>query len=387
MNYEKQFQKVFDALTAHQNEFLAALEQRIREESADNNFDDDFNVAVRLVRNDEKISAFLPIKSDSDLIFGEDETPEHLNCDCFIDAGYDELDSFCEQIFRGLAVTVAGTKNFRYTLRRHDKFIRAEKILADVAAMYKIRRPVIFSPFARKAVEIFVEGIDPQEVISLDFQEQTQGLRLIRNAKLCWNVKISDVDTNLGGDVEEYFGSDGQLIRYEYFHTFDRDAKIFVLPNQHCDDVHISLGDERQIRLGYNSVLKTRVCRQFEFTDVEISDDTFTNDFPLTNPKLRLRTAGDFERVLACFNATRCGQKFPSHFVKGNPSKKLVTVYRREDRYHVATENLLLGNLRDKPICFVSFGGDSIFKTDYVNFVLAYLAQNYPEFSWAGVDP
>ena len=404
-------EKIFSALATHQKNFLDGLKNRVLSESAVKDFDENFSVTVKLVKrgDTENLRGVFPIKTDTDLIFAdENESPfeespkpdENIfGSEFFLAVGYDDLKNFCEpKTYRGLAVTADGTtKNFSYTLRRHEKFVRAEKILFDVAALYKVRRPVIFSPYARKAVEIKVDGLNTDDLKTLKSfdlklaQNRLDG-KLLTDRKLCWNVKISNEDTNQGGEVEEYFGSDGQLIRYEYFHTFNGDEKIFVLPNQPCDDLHVTTDDgERKIRLGYNSVLKERGCRIVELCDVEkISDDTFTNeDFPRKNLKLRLRTEGDVEKVLACFNSTTFGKKFPAHFKKlgGSENARPIKIYRREDFYPVSKENRLLGAQRTKPTCFVKFaGGNSIFKTDYANFVLFYMSRNYPEFGWAGVD-
>ena len=403
--------KIFSALAAHQENFLENLEQRLVAESDANDFGANFDIAVKLIRRVDLANqpAFFRMRTDSDLIFSQqDESPleknstpeiENICGEFFLDVGYRELRNFCDdKTYHGQIITADGSvKKFSYKLRRHEKFIYKEKILFELAAMYKIRRPIIFSPYARKAVELKINDLKPEDLATaqsfdLKLAENKLTGKLLTDSVLCWNVKIGDADTNLGGEVEEYFGGEGNLIRYEYFHTFDRDAKIFVLPNQHCDDLHVLTDDaERKIRLGYNSVLKERGCRLVELSTVEkISDDTFTNDFPRKNSKLRLRTEGDLEKVLACFNETRFGKIFPVHFYRfgGNENPNSIKIYRREDRYSTPEVNRLLGATRDKTICFLKFSGDanSKYKTDYANYVLHYLAQNYPEFSWAGVD-
>ena len=181
------------------------------------------------------------------------------------------------------------------------------------------------------------------------------------------------------------------MIRYEYFHTFERKEKIFVLPNQHCDNLRIKIiDDDRKIIFGYNSLLKERGCKVIKMNSVEEISHTFTNDFPRKNSTLRLKSKGDLEKVLSCFNVTRFGKMFPAHFGSfgNNKNFRPIVIYRREDQYFIPAENRLLGNLRNKATCYVKFFGDSQakFKTDYANYVLYYLSQNYPEFIWAGIE-
>ena len=206
------------------------------------------------------------------------------------------------------------------------------------------------------------------------------------------DAKIENNETRRGGELSEdehYIGADGNLIRHEYFHTFDKHEKIFVLPAQHCDDLRINFDDERKIIFGYNSILEERACKIIYLSEIEnISDEIFTNDFPKKNNKLRLNTAGDVEKVLSCFNSTRMGKNFPASFESFNAKNfSPIEIYRREDRYYSSNEKNLLGRVRNKPVCLIKFGGDkNIFKTDYANYVIHYFEQNYPEFNWAGVE-
>ena len=406
-NTDKQMlEKIFSVLAEHQENFLNELENRIDDEIKTNDSDKDFEIAVKLVKrgNSESKRNFFAIDSDSNFIFSNgSELPfkkfPNLGNSLFLSASYEDIKNFCEpKKFQGQIVAADGTtKNFFYSLQRHDRFVRQEKILFEIASLYKIRRPVIFSPYARKAVDIKIFDCDISDFENcreLNFKLDENNLRgkLLTNFELCWNVKIESSETRRGGELspeEHYIGADGILIRHEYFHTFDSNSKIFVLPDQHCDDLRINFDDERKIILGYNSVLKERQCKIVSLNQVEeISDEVFTNDFPKQNDKLRLKTAGDVEKVLSCFNETRMGKIFPTSFENFNAKNFSPTeIYRREDRYSAQAEKYLLGRVRNKPVCLVKFGGDkNIFKTDYANYVIHYFEQNYPEFNWAGVE-
>ncbi len=392
-------EEIFSALAKHQENFLNDLEKRITAESTPQDWNKDFEVAVKFVESvksgdTESERGFFPQEVYSAYIFDDDAESEIPMSDAFfVNTPYDELKNICTQKYRGCLVTSDGTvKNFSYCLQRNERFIAAEKILFEIAEMYKIKRPVIFSPYARRAVDIKIFGVDAAEfknfhnVDLLLAQNNLDGKILKGN--LFWNVKIERGEMRRGVDVDEYIGADGKLIRYEYFHTFDDDKKVFILPTQHCDDLHFETDSgEKNFKFGYNSVLKERDCQKVTLDTPTISDDVFTNDFPRRNDKLRLKTAGDVAKVLACFNLTRFGKICPAQLESFNADNfKPLEVYTKADSYFYPAENSLLGDVRNKPVCCIKFCGDSIFKIDYANYVLHYLKQNYPEFGWAGVE-
>lgn len=388
-------EKVFGALLKHQENFFTDLENRIVAESTAHNWEKDFEVAIKFVPRDstENTHGLFQLDVGSCFIFdGDDENIEQIEPaeNFFINAAYNEIQNLCEpKKYQGRIVTSDGTeKIFSYTLQRHERFVNYEKILFETAALYKIRRPIIFSPYARKAVDLKIFELDKKDFEnyrSLDLMNKK-----ILRGNLFWNVEIKQDEMIRETEVEEYIGADGNLIRYEYFHTFNADEKIFVLPFQHCDDLRSSVDDAgKNFVLCYSSVLKERGYHTVKFVEVEkVTDDFFTNDFPKANDKLRLRTEGDVEKVLSCFNATRAGKNFPAKFESFNSKNfKPLEIYRREDKYFVPPEMRLLGKICNKPICCISFGGnDSIFKIDYANYVIHYLELNYPEFNWAGVE-
>ena len=391
----RMLEETFSALARYQEKFLSDLESRIDAESTTQDWQKDFEVAVKFVKSGDTESArgLFPQEVTGSFIF-DDDAEITMSDAFFVNAPYDELKNICKPKYQGRLVTSDGTvKNFSYCLQRHERFIAAEKILFEVAALYKMNRPVIFSPYARKAVDIKIFGVDADDFKKLrnvELMTEKNNLRgKLVKGNLFWNVQIEEGEMRRGGEVDEYIGADGKLIRYEYFHTFNADEKVFVLPNQHCDDLHINTeSGDKTIALCYNSVLKERGYQKVTLTDAhKISDDVFTNDFPRRNDKLRLKTEGDVAKVLACFNETRFGKICPAQFASFNVANfKPLASYAESDRYFYPPEEILLGNVRNKPVCCIKFGGDSIFKTDYANYVLHYLKQNYPEFGWAGVE-
>ena len=389
-------EEIFSALARHQEKFLSDLEKRIDAESTPQDWQKDFEVAVKFVESGDTESArgLFPQEVYSTYIFDDDSEITRSEA-YFINAPYDELKNICAHKYKGRLVTSDGTeKNFTYTLQRHERFIYAEKILFEIASLYQIKRPVIFSPYARHAVDIKIFGVDATDfknVRNVDLMATQNNLRgKLLKGNLFWNVQIEDSEIRYVSSVnEEYIGADGKLIRYEYFYTFDADEKVFILPTQHCDDFNVKTdGNDKKIVLGYNTLLKERSCQKVILSDLpQISDDVFTNDFPRRNTTLRLKTEGDVTKMLTCFNETRFGKICPAQFESFNADNfKPLAVYAKSDQYFYPPENILLGNVRNKLVCCIKFCGDSIFKIDYANYVLHYLKQNYPEFGWAGVE-
>lgn len=392
-------EETFSALARHQKKFLDDLEKRLISESRTQDFEKDLEVAVKFVPSGDVKNAqgFFPQEIPSFFIFADNvESEISKSYAFFVNTPYDELKNICEpKTYRGRLVTSNGTvKNFTYTLQRHERFIAEEKILFEIAEMYKIKRPVIFSPYARRAIDIKILDVDAEDFndfrnVDLMSGKNNLGGKIVKG-KLFWNVQIEDSESRYVSSVdEEYIGADGNLIRYEYFHTFGADEKVFILPTQHCADFHIDTdGDDKKIVLGYNSLLKERGYKKVTLADVpELSDDVFSNDFPRRNDKLRLRTEGDVAKVLSCFNVTRFGKICPAQFASFNAENfKPLPSYDTIERYLYSSKENLLGNVRNKPVCCIKFSGDSVFKIDYANYVIHYLKQNYPEFGWAGVE-
>ena len=363
-------EKIFARLAQHQSAFLSELGARIDAEGDNYEWDKDFDVAVKLVsRGDvEGMRGFEPL---------------NVGDAFFLDAAYDEIPALCNETYEGTLTDPSGVrKKFSYRLRRHFRFVRREKILFDVASRYHIKRPVIFSPYARKAVEIIPIDLGNEELkncTAIDFKND----KLIVDRELVWNVQIKSAMNNR----EPVMGADGNLIRYEYEYQFDDEAKVFVMTDRHFDDFY-RVRDEngKKIVLRFNALLDAREYQTVRLNEIEDLRGAFCNDFPRRNDRLRLRTKGDVENVLACFNATRMGQEFPASYQSGGGGK-VINVYRREDGYYISDEEQFLAAIKRKPVCNIKFDGDarSIFKADYVSYVVDYMTRNYPEFGWAGV--
>ncbi len=389
----RMLEKIFSRLADYQDDFLSQLARRVDVElNCHHDWDSDLNVSVKLVRRGETVRNFLPINVGACFVLADEGgnplapvKNELFQLPFFLDADYDEIKNLCNKNYDGSLLRADGSeKIFSYRLQHHFRFVKRERVLFELAACYHINRPVIFSPFARKAVDVIASGLRAEDLLdctALNLRNE----RLIVGHELMWNVDIKSDTFNR----EPTMGVDGNLVRYNYICDFDKDLKAFVLPAQHCDDIQRRTSDNRKdIIISFNALLDNREYQLVILNDAENTTDAFNNDFPKRKIKLRLRTRGDVENVLACFNETSVGKIFPANYFGSSVGNhRPITLYRREDSFYIPTEERMLGAVNRKPLCVIRFAGDdgSIIKIDYANYVLDYMSRNYPEFDWAGV--
>lgn len=94
-----------------------------------------------------------------------------------------------------------GEKTVPYRLRFASLFIEAEHRLTETAELYHVTRPVIFSPWARRAVMVETEETDAEETKPLDLCLEANGLAgILREGQmLYWNFDwrvLEDADNS-----------------------------------------------------------------------------------------------------------------------------------------------------------------------------------------------
>ena len=412
-------------LGKHQDDFLRELSCRLHMEqrAALANWDEDFVVITKLANIDEladcKRDGYMPIQS------------ANLREDCitgaFLNVPYEDIGGFCNKAYHGICKDKNGNQHdFAYVLSRDYSLVEAEKDLFEIADVYELQKPVIFSPYARRQVRIEFYQLDAAlaELIGknlssgawenpdglygindcvLDFQLKENELEnyLLLNKILLWNVDIKE--DRITRDMPPVLGADGNIVRYEYLMEFDKEQCVFVLPEEKSDDIvrqEDKSGEDENKRLiiRYSSPIRQRSCKIVTLrkctADDADSDMVFANYFFKEKSKLRLRTRGDIEYILSSFNKTYFGKKFAAEYVglgtlaakNKTASHKMIFQYNRQDSYKMAEDALCLSLAMNKPVINLLFAGEGLLKTDYVNYVLHYLKKNYPEFNWAGVE-
>ena len=280
----------------------------------------------------------------------------------FLRVPYEDFVAYLSKDFQG--------DGFTYQLKPNYQLVEAEHKIFRLSQIYKVPCQ-IFSPYARRAVDIRISGKSKEDftrLADLNFKLAENNLqgKLLLNEKFYWNVKIKSC-------VEQWQHKVGDL--YEYGYTDGVDDETYIVPNI---DANFDENLEA-VRADGQIILKT----PREFPEGKC---TFIKILPLKNKidskifsKPRLRTAGDINFVLKCLSR----ENYSCHFVKfgGNAN---VQRYGGEHKYFTSADEDLLRAKRNLPTCTIKFSGEKIFLTDYANYVLNFLEERYPEFNWNG---
>lgn len=305
----------------------------------------------------------------------------------FIECAYEDLESICQKQYKGCISNENGeAKYFHYSLIPQYRFIKQEELLFKTADLYKIMRPVIFSPYARRAVDIRLEDIGLDEFIVADKMKtslmlEDNGLKdkLLTDYRLMWNVEIED-------GTEVLTSSSNDSGSYQYFYD-PNEENVFIYPQDECDAIYKK---EDRIEVIYHDEAKSTKYEKVTVKSVDDEDYNrcFVNEFDYKqfDKEITLRTVADINNVLTRFrnktNGFHC--RFAQIMDKHQLKSDIIRRYKKEHGYLKNKNDLYAGALRYKPCCCIDFYGNGVFLTDYANYVLYYMEQNYPEFNWIG---
>ncbi|MBR4904364.1 MAG: hypothetical protein IKZ53_06810 [Selenomonadaceae bacterium] len=351
---EKFLSKIGAELKVEQSTRLKKLESRAEEKLHGK------EKFIELVTDVDDGENFSPIETGDSIFFanqpnfGEGEPKTLSYAPFFLLVPYEEFYSYLDKDFQG-----AG---FTYRLKPNYRFVEAEKKLNRVARLYDVPLQ-IYSPYARRAVDICIFG----EIKELDFKLPENNLtgKLLMNKNLNWNAAI------------DYIAWDSVSVNgkfYEYRCTAE--DLSFVLP---CADE--TLDDRLQIQRADGQIIFI-TPREFPLKKAE-RIEIFPAESKIASRilnKKRVRTQGDIEFVLS--GLARDG--YSCRFGNFGDAKGNISRYSEEHKYFSRLDENLLRAKNRLPVCTVKFKGAGIFLTDYANFVLKFLEENYPEFNWAG---
>lgn len=322
------------------------------------------------------------IDDDKDINDLSDKYYNHI----FLNCPYEQIEEFCYKTYKGMLQKTG--QPFSYQLTINNRFVEKEDLLAKIARKYKIDRPIIFSPYARHAVDIKIQDTEAENIGQFiddepDFKLAENGLdgRLILNHLLMWNIETEECPdehyTIAANDRENSYMCEA--------YVEDEEGKTnFILPYGNFNDV---CKLKESIRIYSSEELKGfKLLTINDVADRDIKDTVFANVFNGNGfiKQERLRTKRDIEAVLSNF-------RMDSYFCRYvdrkdvNKYKRIITRYSQEASYPQDQNELYYAESRHLPKCTILFKGSEKLLADYANYVLYYLEQNYPEFSWAGV--
>ena len=180
-------EQVFRALSDRQDRISNELMERLlREKSRSNeSYDEKWTVATVLAKENEiakyTVDGFSVIdvgkcyykKQDVvDLSLENSNTSNQSNRQFFLDMEYGDWDRYLNRTFEG--------DGFKYQICINERFIKKEDNLFKLCAMYGINKPVIFSPWARRAIDIRIEeGKVPKSVDGVSLRLKENGLEKV----------------------------------------------------------------------------------------------------------------------------------------------------------------------------------------------------------------
>lgn len=397
--------KTFSELTTYEKDILEKVQRQVAENlsARKETWDYLWQINTALVKNSDvenmKNKGFNEIKVGNGIFEKntfkdkslEDRAKDFKNeSQFFLECAYEDLENICQKQYKGCIFNEDGeVRYFHYSLIPHYRFIKQEEMLFKTADLYKIIRPVIFSPYARRAVDIRLEDIGLDEFIVADKMKtslmlEDNGLKdkLLVDYRLMWNVEIEDGTETVLPDLIS--NDSGEI--YQYFYD-SNDGNVFIYPQGECDAIYKK---EDKIEIIYHGEAESNKYEKVMImpVDDEDYDRCFVNEFDYKQFKkeIILRTVADINNVLSRFknraNNFKC--RFVQIMDKHQVKSDIIRRYKKEHSYLKNKNDLYAGALRYKPYCCIEFYGNGVFLTDYANYVLYYMEQNYPEFNWIG---
>ncbi|MBQ7609321.1 MAG: hypothetical protein IJU76_15340 [Desulfovibrionaceae bacterium] len=407
---EQALQQALHALFDHKESIKNALLSRLEQEYESRRQQDRWDVVTALVHRSRvkelrkyKIQpildhapglftssrGFQSIESLSAGNYGKKRTPE----------GPFFLRSRSEKIPMGPFIGYAGSKSFYYEIVPQYEFIQRERLLYDASVIYRITTPLIFSPYARRAVCFrLLDPIDEtDEPIDLALEKNGLTDKLLTDYTLVWNIEISPPYDEVS--ASEAPRDDGTCV-----YTYDENIRenTYVIPELQEDLQGLEQIESYKERRSDSSDGKCRIrlISRFQLpkrhriltlhsyseeTIEKLAEDFFTtkhDDKPLQ--KQRLRTVGDVNCVLQALRQKGMHGSFVQNAVE-----QAIRRYDGDNAYQGRADEKLYQSRKKYPLCTVRFcaGEPSVqpFLEDYAEYVLHYLEMRYPEFLWRGV--
>lgn len=388
--------KSLDAIYEHEKKILSEIKSEVEKDIKSARNKKDFVIAVALVPR-EKISSmneknFHVIKEDgkSEQSFSIYFQPSLDLDDKVLQAGpyflrcsYDEVDEICKKKYSGHSAKGI----FEYELSTQTRFISQEKKLFRIAELYKIETPVIFSPYARRTVDIKILNENNFDKATADFEfEKNFGGKFIENHVLMWNVEVLEKKSSTS-----YIAPTDDDIFHRYIYQSGIDKDTFVLPTveprinvevQKFTDNQISVVTSSELVDDKGELLKIFPVKSEENFPVK---EIFYNSLNTGGifDKKRLRTAGDINYILKIFS----NDEFFCEFVGVSEKTGEILNYQksRGHNYYLSQGEKFIRARAKMPKCLIKFSAPNIYATDYANFVLHFLTRTYPEYLWTGV--
>ena len=295
----------------------------------------------------------------------------------FLRCPYEEL----EKIFAARYKGHSAAGNFSYELRPNKRFIAQENKIFRLAELYNVKTPIIFSPYARRAVDICILENHDVDFATIDFEfEKNFRGQLLENYVLMWNIKFS-----ARRPIEAFIPPDDTIKYFSYGFVNGIDRKTFIMPEIAAGiDIEIIRPSDERIDILTMHELPAKefdVIKIFDFKDEKLPAEIFMAHFDGGRifEKVRLRTAGDVNHVLTALSH----ENFQCNFGGWRDEVKSFPLYDSTREYFTTPEENFVAIRKKLPYCVVKVQAPKIYLTDYADFVIHFLTRTFPEFRFA----
>lgn len=319
----------------------------------------------------------------------------------FYDGSYEAFDAFCQKSVMTPYMGEHAGKAFSYHLEPDECYVKVERDLFDLAEQEHRTAPVLFSPWARRAVRVHVLDVEETPSLTLDDLRladndlmRADGTPLLLGGKLCWNVQLEQVtptEHNYDQRYVERAGAEGCFV-YWYPHNVIEGVQERLLSRAGASLIETTMeegaGKTPQFVVRTSDELDSTTWQAtlVTITAVEERAEDVATLFSAKlseDPPQRLLTAGDVAHLLnvlatpfgraellspAAARVYGSADEIPSYALLAYPSAPSLAHYG----VHRACTELALA----------FSAGDASFLLDYANYVRHYLARCYPEFRW-----
>ena len=343
----------------------------------------------RTVQIQEIIVAILQNEDDKEKeLWGLCAMAEKSEKRIFLNEGYERIKSIVgddgnRKFFEGEYCKDGQTEKFQYYLKFDRSFVKKQEMIYRVADFYKISNPVVYSPFSHKSFYVIYDRELDKENVKLDFRFRENGLNVILDKQLYWNIKETTIE-NKTYDAKLPYGNE---TRYVFKFSKNKKGKyLLALPTNNQTKVYDIKFDEFGSEIVIDHDMDDFLI--LEILDVDKSSSTvkalksnkmfFTNLIDYTGPiTSRLVSKGDIEHAIAPFRNTmgvKCEISDGTNTIVGRYASKY-----RANRY----SRIFFHVIRREYILFISDNSDC-YINDYINYVIDYLEYHYPEIEWVG---
>lgn len=286
-------------------------------------------------------------------------------------------------------------KSFTFNLSICYRFISKENTIIKMARMYEVNEPVIFSPWARKAVNIVLtddvdDGLAAEIAANMDEVDwclQQNGLEgiMVINKKLLWNIAVTG-----GQKATKIQAPDDSIMSYTYtYNNLKKKDFIYVDSN----DIIMTEKKEKEI------ILHSRKSLHDNGDDSIVDNATLISVAPMGDAVLdfvntgkgcsnlaRIRTEANINWVLKKISHKGFTCEFSRIAKELSKNEAVIQRYNKEQEYYKDWDQELYRNMTNRPVCYINISADNeVFIEDFADYVIYNLDYMYPEFKWVGV--